>query len=80
MKKTYVKPQVYFESFQLSANIAAGCGPTTKLATEQAQCGFDDGSGKIIFLQDITGCAYGQDEGSNSICYHTFEGNKLFTS
>lgn len=79
MKKTYVKPQVYFENFQLSANIAAGCGTITKLATEQAQCGYNDGI-KVIFIQDYTGCSYGQDEGSNSICYHTFEGNKLFTS
>lgn len=80
MKKTYVKPQVYFESFQLSANIAAGCGTITKLATEQAQCGFDDGSGSTIFIQGYTGCSYGPDEDSGSICYHTFEGNKLFTS
>ena len=26
MKKTYVRPEVYFESFELSASIAAGCG------------------------------------------------------
>ena len=26
MKKTYVKPEVYFENFELNANIAAGCG------------------------------------------------------
>ena len=25
MKKSYVKPQVYFENFQLSANIAGDC-------------------------------------------------------
>lgn len=26
MKKTYVKPEVYFENYELSANIAVGCG------------------------------------------------------
>lgn len=26
MKKSYVKPKVYFENFQLSASIASGCG------------------------------------------------------
>ena len=26
MKKTYVKPEVHFESFELSTNIAYACG------------------------------------------------------
>lgn len=30
MKKSYVKPQVYFENFQLSASIAGTCDPKYK--------------------------------------------------
>ena len=29
MKKTYVKPEVHFESFELSTNIAYACGKPT---------------------------------------------------
>lgn len=29
MKKTYVKPEIELESFQFSANVAAGCTATT---------------------------------------------------
>ena len=80
MKKTYVKPQVYFEDFQLSASIAAGCEVTTTLQTAEGQCGFDDGA-HIIFIQGYTGCVYGQDESSSSICYHVPDQNyNLFTS
>ena len=31
MKKTYVKPEVYFESFELSASIADNCGTPLNL-------------------------------------------------
>lgn len=31
MKKTYVKPEVYFESFELSASIADNCGKPLNL-------------------------------------------------
>ena len=29
MKKQYVKPELYFEDFELSANIATGCEAPT---------------------------------------------------
>lgn len=42
MKKTYVKPQVYFEDFQLSASIAGDC----------------TGGGKIDLGHSENDCAY----------------------
>lgn len=58
MKKTYVKPEVYFESFELSANIAAGCGAGYK--------------GKVN-SQNIHTCGYiynGQDVFSPNVCFY----------
>ena len=70
MKKTYVKPQVYFEDFQLSASIAAGCAPGTGIAHSEGVCGFKFGQ-LVIFLNDVDGCT---DEvtadGEHGFCYH----------
>ena len=51
MKKTYVKPQIAYESFQLSTSIAAGCA---LLSTSAAQyiCPVEDAeSGFYIFAE-----------------------------
>ena len=39
MKKTYSKPQIMFEAFTLSTNIASGCGVITTLST-RGTCGY----------------------------------------
>ena len=79
MKKSYVKPQVYFEDFQLSASIAAGCEVINTLHAEN-QCGFNDGVEVIYLTQEI--CDYVQDDGADGkICYHMpDQSNNLFTS
>ena len=38
MKKSYVKPQVYFENVQLSASIAGTCDPKYKVNYSEAEC------------------------------------------
>ena len=50
MKKTYTKPELYFESFELSANIATGCGIITKTAT-QGICGYDQPGIGTLFVK-----------------------------
>lgn len=78
MKKPYVKPQVHFENFQLSASIAAGCKLiSTNLA--QYDCPYTDPDLGVIFAKEP--CQYGPPDGDNSVCYHPPAGNNvIFTS
>ena len=79
MKKTYVKPEVYFESFELSANIATGCKFITKTHAEVSNCYFDDGVDRI-FMTKTGGCETLVPDGG-TICYHVSADEKrLFTS
>lgn len=65
MKKTYVKPRVYFESFQLSANIASGC--SLKLGHDAETCIWQDGV-ESIFAGTNNLCTLTPDK-ANNICY-----------
>ena len=85
MKKAYSKPEIMFEDFTLSTNIAAGCETPTNLPSVN-QCGFDF-SGLKVFFSGMTGCGDiqvnngGGDGDFNGICYHVPTGdNNLFTS
>lgn len=84
MKKTYSKPEIVFESFSLSQNIAAGCEVKTNTPA-QSECGIDFG-GYMIFLDEMTGCSdipvtsEGGDGEYNGICYHVPNGENLFNS
>lgn len=81
MKKTYAKPQIVFESFQLTANIAGGCN-TSPNSTNEATCGYND-NGWIVF-QNSAVCIdvqVGTDGEYNGLCYHVPTGDKsVFTS
>ncbi len=70
MKKPYIKPQIAFESFQLSTSIAASCA---LLGTNSAQyvCPVEDpDSGFMLFAEDITSpCDTAPMGGNDSICY-----------
>ena len=52
-KKKYSKPDIYFEDFSLSTNIAAGCEKQPSNATED--CGVRWGN-IFIFIEGINGC------------------------
>lgn len=74
MKKTYVKPQIYFEDFQLSANIAAGCGKPINHTMETCQ----PVPGFVLFVGE-TGCTTTPDDAG--LCYQTVtDATKIFTS
>ena len=80
MKKTYAKPQIVFESFQLTANIAGGCN-TRPNSADEATCGYYD-NGWIVF-QNSAVCNFpaGPDGEYNGLCYHVPTGDKsVFTS
>ncbi|MBQ8830714.1 MAG: hypothetical protein IJ017_03860 [Oscillospiraceae bacterium] len=85
MKKVYNKPQIMFESFILSTNIAGDCEVDTDLKSND-DCGLDF-SGKVVFLDTMNGCKGGievEDVGGdgihNGICYHISQGQNLFNS
>lgn len=85
MKRTYSKPEIAFESFNLSANIAANCEiiiPTPYSGT----CGYayEGGNGTTMFTSEagtaVCNIAINDDE-SNGFCYHVpIESNNLFNS
>lgn len=87
MKKTYSKPEIVFESFSLSQNIAAGCEVKTNTPS-QSECGIDFG-GSMLFvdgMNGMNGCKdiavdnVGGDGVYNGICYHVPTGENLFNS
>ena len=82
MKKAYSKPDIVFENFSLSTNIAAGCEVKTNFA--QNQCGYKFAPGIVIFLEGVNGCVKPVVDGDgqfNGICYHNpSDDNNIFSS
>lgn len=81
MKKVYSKPDIVFESFTLSTNIAAGCERKTNTPS-QDQCGFKFGS-DIVYTDTMYGCTDIKPDQSllDGFCYHNpSENNNLFNS
>lgn len=82
MKKTYSKPDVIFDSFSLSTNVAADCAFKTPLPKAD-ECGLPTGFlNEIIFITEMQGCTRTQGNGQwDTICYHQpTEENNLFNS
>lgn len=82
MKKTYCKPQISFEDFELSANIAETCAKSIG-PTDRATCNtyYIPGVGRL-FLCDSGNCIYKvRTDGQFGLCYHIpMERNSLFNS
>lgn len=81
MKKVYTKPQIAFESFQLTSNIAGDCTTRPHL-TDETTCGYRVDDSWIIF-QGNPPCNFpiGQDGRYDKICYHVPTGDiSVFTS
>lgn len=87
MKKVYTKPEIFYESFSLSQNIAGDCEEKTNNPSNNA-CAFDF-SGINVFLSSMAGIcdgiqvnpdSYGGDGEFNGFCYHVFTGRNLFNS
>lgn len=90
MKKIYSKPDIFFEDFSLSTNIAAGCEEKPFNLTDE--CGVKWGK-KIIFTESMLNCGTkiveGQEKGTdsddpdyyNKLCYHNpYESYNVFYS
>lgn len=79
MKKTYVRPEVYFESFELSANIATGC----KLISNSAQfvCSVTDNELGVTYFTDSACKGYNPPDDKDKVCYGVPQANNnVFTS
>lgn len=71
MKKTYSRPDICFEDFSLSTNIAAGCEEKPFNHTEW--CGVKWGKKDILFGDGFLNCTKNIMEGDsefNGLCYH----------
>ncbi len=79
MKKTYVKPQVNFEDFELSASIALNC--KTQVGPTQGTCAWIV-YGRSVFVKGIEACTTVTQDGDwDGLCYHVpTADNKLFNS
>lgn len=79
MKKTYCKPQISFEDFELCANIAAGC--VHKANQWRGVCAYRILGGYMVFVDGVNDCTYRQQEGAYGVCYHgPTETNAIFGS
>ena len=78
MKKQYVKPELYFENFELSTSIAA-CEKDTGTHAQNV-CGIIiPGVEGTVFSENITNCTTKGADGEYSTCYHNTAGG-LFAS
>lgn len=71
MKKVYSKPDILFEDFSLSTNIAAGCEEIPLQNINE--CGFKWSKGVYIFTDSVSGCSHKVVDGDgeyNGLCYH----------
>ena len=76
MKKTYFKPEIMFEDFSLSTNIATGCEVLSNNQSSN-QCGMDM-SGIMVF---VTEAGMYENGAGDPICYHVPLGQQnLFNS
>ena len=77
--KNYTKPEIMFDSFELSENIAS-CAYLDTATSGQGECQIiDTETGWVIFTV-TNGCSQTPEDGLN-ICYEVpFEGYNVFVS
>lgn len=85
MKKLYKKPEIMFESFTLSTNIAGDCAEPFITNATKGSCAYvitDGWDTSFVFTSDYTNvCKSVKPDGYNGICYHSpTETTNLFNS
>lgn len=83
MKKSYTKPEIAFESFTLSTNIAGDCEVKNSSPTRYS-CAYETRDGNI-FTSEVDACTVEVNgdytAGNNTFCYHNpGEDSNLFIS
>lgn len=85
MKKAYSKPEIVFENFSLSTNIAGDCEWKTNTWSSN-MCGLESTGIGTVFMDYMTRCDFkadmiGEDDAAyGNICYHVPYGENLFNS
>ena len=81
MKKTYTKPEISFESFLMSTNIAGNCDTIVDNSTKGI-CAYITRTNLHVFTSKISGCTTREDDDDyNGICYHVpLDDKNLFNS
>ena len=81
MKKVYSKPEIMFESFTLSVNIAGDCERIVGNPARDA-CAYETTGGITNFTETLTACDYTPSDGmADGFCYHIpFDDKELFNS
>ena len=73
MKKLYEKPEIVFECFSVSNNIAAGCEKIVGLPSVDV-CGIPSSTPGMSVFADVTGSSCtipgNGSEGYDGYCYH----------
>lgn len=92
MKKKYVAPKIYIESFQLNQHLAGSCGAGTKKGNEfgrpllytKRSCAWEDtGFGDTVFLigMDVCDNQIHENQSYEAICYNSpTAGYSIFSS
>ncbi len=80
MKKAYSKPELYYERYELSSNIAGNCAtglPVGEINSgTYVDCKVSVGGGNFLFLSEGIGCNTEPIEG-NGYCYQSFALNEM---
>lgn len=81
MKKIYSKPQIVFDSFELSQSIAAGCEYISNHALGSCALTLDDLPGMTFFTSEIGACELTPPGEYDRICYDVHADNSsVFSS
>lgn len=84
MKRAYESPEILFEDFSMSVNIAGNCDVIID-GSHYGKCGLSFGR-KTYFVDGITGCTSKVEDGDtvgsyDQVCYHVpIDTKDLFNS
>lgn len=83
MKKAYSKPELYYERYELSSNIAGNCAtglPVGEIGPANYQsCTVNVGVGKL-FLDTAIGCDTEPSEKEIGFCYEVYTATNMLWS
>lgn len=82
MRKSYTKPEILFEDFTVTANIATGCDELCHSA--EYVCALEKTYGgmtlNIFTIGTVSNCDTGPAGIFDNLCYHAPEGYNTFSS
>lgn len=81
MKRSYEKPALYFEEYELSSSIAGNCGnklyQDTIYAVSYTTCKVDASDGDFLFLDTAIGCNTSPGADGSLYCYQVPSTNEM---